>query len=38
MAQGMSKKDAEQLSVFLKEFKNNITNTVKQGLTSGVYR
>jgi hypothetical protein len=34
-AQGMSKQDAEQLSAFLDDFKNNVTNTVKRGLTSG---
>ena len=38
MEQGISKKDAKQLSLFLKEFKNNITITVTQGLTSGGYR
>ncbi len=38
IAQGMSKKDAQQLSEFLDDFKNDITTTVKQGLASGVFR
>jgi len=38
IAQGMSKQDAQQLSEFLDEFKNNITDTFRQGLASGVFR
>lgn len=32
MAQGMSKKDAEEVSEFLQDFKNGITTTVKQAI------
>jgi hypothetical protein len=38
IAQGMSKKDAEQLSKFLEDLKDSITATVKQGLTSRGFR
>lgn len=38
MAQGMSKENAQQLSACFEDFKNNLTTTVKQGLTSGVFR
>jgi hypothetical protein len=34
IAQGMSKKDARELSEFLEDLKTSITATVKQGLTS----
>jgi len=33
-AEGMSQKDAEQLSKFLEDFKDSITASVRQGLTS----
>jgi hypothetical protein len=38
VAQGMSKKDAKELSEFLEDLKTSITATVKQGLTSRVFR
>ncbi len=34
IAQGMSKKDAQQLSACFANLKNNLTSTVKQGLTN----
>jgi hypothetical protein len=34
VAQGMSKKDANELSAFFEDLKTSITATVKQGLTS----
>jgi hypothetical protein len=34
MAQGMSKKDAEEVSEFLEDFKKGITTTVKQAIAS----
>lgn len=37
ITQGMSKRDAEQLSLFLEDFKNSLTTTVKQSiLTRGL--
>jgi len=36
--QGMPKKDAEQLSQFLDDFKDSITTTVKQGLGNAFTR
>jgi len=38
VAQGMSKKDAKELSEFLEDLKTSITATVKQGLTRGGFR
>jgi len=37
ISQGMSKTDAQQLSLFYINIKNSITNTVKQGL-AGAFR
>jgi hypothetical protein len=38
MAEGMSKKDAEQLSMFYVDLKNNLTAAVKHGITSRGFR
>lgn len=38
VAQGMSKKDARELSEFLEDLKTSITATVKQGLASRGFR
>ncbi len=38
IAQGMSKKDAKELSKFLEDLKNGITAMVKQGITSRGFR
>ena len=38
IAQGMSKTDAQQLSIFYDDLKNSVTKTVKQGLTGGAFR
>jgi len=35
-SQGMSKQNAQQLSQFLEDLKNEITNALKQGLTGAV--
>lgn len=34
ISQGMAQKDAEQLSEFLEDLKNNFTVTVKQGIAA----
>jgi hypothetical protein len=34
--QGMSKKDAQRLSLCFEDLKNDITDTLKQGITSGM--
>ena len=38
IAQGMSKKDAQQLSEFLEDFKNSLTTMVKQGIARSGFR
>lgn len=38
MAQGMSKQNAQQLSLFYDDLKNNITATIKQGIAGGLMR
>ena len=38
IAQGMTKQDARHLSLFLEEFKNSLTITVRQGITSRGFR